>query len=543
MCMISPARSIRSTSCLQTDSSVVPLASKRVLLLPAIDDAAHHFSILLTATSQTGSHSPIVINVGRRGPSSYNRRSNARFSSGTSSEAFTSGPKRQLFFSRINTFWTASSTILRVVTKMTRIGSNARTPPVDQLKVTGLFATPVAAVLDEGKTGYVTYISRFPYTTYPFPFTTTSSVTTTSHTTFLYVSPTPTTPLANSRRWLSASYPGPWVTHTSYFHVALSSAFNPNKIATHQTASSMLSVSIAQPSRGLKGPAAAVADGALLLRPQMESFAKDIACAVVTSTDGILSERSHLCSGTRLLRPQVVSFAKDLTCAVVLGGYVRWWCPSRRMSPVWWYSSVVLCFLVDDSYALIAADLPYTSCHSAWFAMSGLWTRPFLIGTWRRFFPADSDYTVAPQSYSFSDPYGSANLVIGFEVVFEDKPVFFLQIKEPQALAVKSAREEADGQMRKCMRDLAPNCLLGILYGISAFGTRLCFYSYDKQTRILPKRVSPDRERETDIAPLNRWTATSCKMKEANDSKILSQRSRRNANDFERGGDSVCRTY
>ncbi|KAK0462387.1 uncharacterized protein EV420DRAFT_1184460 [Desarmillaria tabescens] len=74
------------------------------------------------------------------------------------------------------------------------------------------------------------------------------------------------------------------------------------------------------------------------LRPQMESFAKDFICAVDTSTGGVLCEGYRLCSGTRLLRPQVVSFAKDVTCAVVLGGYVRWWCPSRRMSPVWWYS-------------------------------------------------------------------------------------------------------------------------------------------------------------------------------------------------------------
>ncbi|KAK0434453.1 hypothetical protein EV421DRAFT_1839943 [Armillaria borealis] len=40
-----------------------------------------------------------------------------------------------------------------------------------------------------------------------------------------------------------------------------------------------------------------------------------------------------------------------------------------------------------------------------------------------------------------------------------------------------------------------------MLHGVSAFGTRLSFYSYDKQTRIFPKRISPGRERETDSAP------------------------------------------
>ncbi len=121
------------------------------------------------------------------------------------------------------------------------------------------------------------------------------------------------------------------------------------------------------------------------------------------------------------------------------------------------------------------------------------------------FFPADSDYTVIPQSYSFLDSYGSANTIIEFEVVFEDNPVFFLQIKESQSLAVLSARGKADDQMRKRMRDLAPNCPLDTLHGVSAFGTRLSFYSYDKQTCILPRRVSLDGERETDFAPSSRW--------------------------------------
>jgi hypothetical protein len=40
---------------------------------------------------------------------------------------------------------------------------------------------------------------------------------------------------------------------------------------------------------------------------------------------------------------------------------------------------------------------------------------------------------------------------------------------------------------------------------VSAFGTRLSFYSYDKQTLILPGRVSPHPRMETDTAPLDRW--------------------------------------
>ena len=120
-------------------------------------------------------------------------------------------------------------------------------------------------------------------------------------------------------------------------------------------------------------------------------------------------------------------------------------------------------------------------------------------------FPADSDYTVAPQSYSLLDSRNSVDFIIEFEVRLEDKPVLFLQIKEPRKIAFKSAREEADNQMRKRMGDLAAVCPLDTLYGLSAFGTQLSFYTYDKQTRILPTRIPAHQDMETDAAPLNRW--------------------------------------
>jgi hypothetical protein len=120
-------------------------------------------------------------------------------------------------------------------------------------------------------------------------------------------------------------------------------------------------------------------------------------------------------------------------------------------------------------------------------------------------FPADSDYTVAPQSYSVLDSRDSVDFIIEFEVLLEDKPVLFVEIKEPRKITLKSAREEADNQMRKRMGDLAPGCPLDTLNGVSAFGTRIAFYTYDKQTRIFPSRIFPDPERETDTAPLDRW--------------------------------------
>jgi hypothetical protein len=100
------------------------------------------------------------------------------------------------------------------------------------------------------------------------------------------------------------------------------------------------------------------------------------------------------------------------------------------------------------------------------------------------------------------------DFIIKFDVLLEDKLVLlvlFVEIKEPRKITLKSACEEADNQMRKRMGDLAPSCPLDTLNGVSAFGTRLAFYTYDKQTRILLSRISPDSERETDTAPLDRW--------------------------------------
>ena len=76
----------------------------------------------------------------------------------------------------------------------------------------------------------------------------------------------------------------------------------------------------------------------------------------------------------------------------------------------------------------------------------------------------------------------------------EDKLVLFAEIKEPRELTLKSTREEADNQTRKRVGHLAPSCPLDTLNGVSAFGTRLTFYTYDKQTRTLPSGISPDPE-------------------------------------------------
>ncbi|KAF8453490.1 hypothetical protein BGX38DRAFT_1090537, partial [Terfezia claveryi] len=47
---------------------------------------------------------------------------------------------------------------------------------------------------------------------------------------------------------------------------------------------------------------------------------------------------------------------------------------------------------------------------------------------------------------------------------------------------------------------------IGVLYGLSAIGSKLCVYTWTKETgRILPKQIPIDPEYTIDTAPRRRW--------------------------------------
>ena len=58
--------------------------------------------------------------------------------------------------------------------------------------------------------------------------------------------------------------------------------------------------------------------------------------------------------------------------------------------------------------------------------------------------------------------------------------------------------------MRRKFKELEPLLDFPTLYGVSAFGTRLAFYEYDRATHeVQPTEVTQDIT--TDIAPIERW--------------------------------------
>ena len=123
-------------------------------------------------------------------------------------------------------------------------------------------------------------------------------------------------------------------------------------------------------------------------------------------------------------------------------------------------------------------------------------------------FPADSQYTVAPQANPYNNSKESVDFIIEFHVFYDSVPVFVVEVKGSSALVYPSTREEADVQMRGRLRDLVGQCPLSNLRGVSAIGTKLCFYTA-RQTgnnlAIEPQRIPADPQLTTDTAPQSRW--------------------------------------
>ena len=48
-------------------------------------------------------------------------------------------------------------------------------------------------------------------------------------------------------------------------------------------------------------------------------------------------------------------------------------------------------------------------------------------------------------------------------------------------------------------------CPLPVLHGVSAFGTKLCFYSITKAGLVSPEYIATSPQYVTDTAPVDRW--------------------------------------
>jgi hypothetical protein len=120
-------------------------------------------------------------------------------------------------------------------------------------------------------------------------------------------------------------------------------------------------------------------------------------------------------------------------------------------------------------------------------------------------FPPDSSFTIGPQTYPIAESHESINFLVEYQVFGGDAPVFILEIKTGPKLGLISAREEADLQIRRHLRDLVGICPLSELHAVSAIGTKLCLYTAAADHAITPPRIVADNQLATDTAPLEHW--------------------------------------
>ncbi|KAK0183782.1 hypothetical protein F5146DRAFT_1079464 [Armillaria mellea] len=122
-------------------------------------------------------------------------------------------------------------------------------------------------------------------------------------------------------------------------------------------------------------------------------------------------------------------------------------------------------------------------------------------------FPPDTDFTVVPQ-YLETNSLKGADFIVMFEILLHNKPVLILELQKPSHIMYSSTRQLADDQIRQRMGDVSGQCPIPTLHGISAIGTRLCFYRLDlnqAHLQIIPPAIPRDPRYIIDTAPEERW--------------------------------------
>ncbi|KAF9067173.1 hypothetical protein BDP27DRAFT_1329419 [Rhodocollybia butyracea] len=127
-------------------------------------------------------------------------------------------------------------------------------------------------------------------------------------------------------------------------------------------------------------------------------------------------------------------------------------------------------------------------------------------------FPRDR-FSICPQ---YATPLaqiggiGAIDFTIAYviEALDLDRVVFFIEIKPPTHLPVLYARHAADNQMRQRIPQISHLVRVPKLYGISAIGKHICYYTYDKNTRhVGPAEIPNSSLCIFDTVPIERWSS------------------------------------
>ncbi|KAH9170956.1 hypothetical protein EDB89DRAFT_1853036 [Lactarius sanguifluus] len=130
-------------------------------------------------------------------------------------------------------------------------------------------------------------------------------------------------------------------------------------------------------------------------------------------------------------------------------------------------------------------------------------------------FPADTDFTVFPRFVPERDSAPLRRFL--YEVHFDERPVFLLELKRPGDLRYSFKRREADQQIRESMEALRGNTVLTAfdskdecplpVHAVSAFGTGLCFYKmhHNQPIERIDSPIPASPKRATGTVPQECW--------------------------------------
>ena len=121
-------------------------------------------------------------------------------------------------------------------------------------------------------------------------------------------------------------------------------------------------------------------------------------------------------------------------------------------------------------------------------------------------FPIDEGYMIVPR-YKRREHSRSIDFEVIFIVSHHEHPIFFVGAKPSGHIDNILPRRSADEQMRKRFLDLLGRLEVPILYGVSALGSKVCYYTYDEGSRrVSPKVIKNEQKLVIDTAPADRWS-------------------------------------
>ena len=121
-----------------------------------------------------------------------------------------------------------------------------------------------------------------------------------------------------------------------------------------------------------------------------------------------------------------------------------------------------------------------------------------------KLFPGEEHYMVVPQ-YKRPRQLESVDFTTIFLIQRRKHPVFFVEVKAAGHIHNDFSRAAVDQQMRERVYALRNDIEIPILYGVSAIGTKLCFYKYTKDQLLEPAPIPAHPAMMVDTAPRERW--------------------------------------